>query len=37
VRHSVIDPTRAAGELGWRADTTLAAGLADTWNAMRSS
>ena len=37
VRHSIIDPTRAADQLGWRADTTLAAGLAETWNAVRSS
>lgn len=37
LRHSVIDPTRAAGELRWRAETTLAAGLADTWSSMRSS
>lgn len=33
LRHSVIDPSHAADELQWRAETTLAAGLADTWNA----
>src|SRR5262249_16676727 len=33
LRHSVIDPARAVRELGWRAETTLAAGLAETWNA----
>ncbi len=30
LRHSVIDPSRAARELDWRARTTLAAGLAET-------
>jgi UDP-glucose 4-epimerase len=33
LRHSVIDPTHAARELGWRAETTLAKGLAETWSA----
>jgi UDP-glucose 4-epimerase len=33
LRHSVIDPSLAAQELGWQAETTLAAGLAETWNA----
>jgi UDP-glucose 4-epimerase len=33
LRHSVIDPSLAAQELGWHAETTLAAGLAETWNA----
>jgi UDP-glucose 4-epimerase len=33
LRHSVIDSSRAARELGWRAETTLAVGLARTWNA----
>jgi UDP-glucose 4-epimerase len=33
LRHSVIDPSRAAGELDWRAETALAVGLANTWNA----
>jgi UDP-glucose 4-epimerase len=33
LRHSVIDPSRAARELDWRARTTLAAGLATTWDA----
>ena len=32
--HSVIDPARAAQELHWRAETTLAAGLANTWGAL---
>jgi UDP-glucose 4-epimerase len=35
LRHSVIDPSRAARELDWRARTTLAAGLAKTWEAVR--
>jgi UDP-glucose 4-epimerase len=35
LRHSVIDPFRAAEELGWSAEKTLAEGLAETWNAMR--
>ena len=30
LRNSVIDPSRAASELGWRAETTLAAGFAWT-------
>ena len=34
VGHSVIDPARAARELQWRAETTLAAGLANTWSAL---
>jgi UDP-glucose 4-epimerase len=33
LRHSVIDASRAARELDWRAETTLAVGLANTWNA----
>jgi UDP-glucose 4-epimerase len=33
LRHSVIDSSRAARELDWRARTTLAAGLARTWDA----
>jgi UDP-glucose 4-epimerase len=33
VQHSVIDPSRAGSELGWRPRTTLASGLAETWNA----
>jgi UDP-glucose 4-epimerase len=32
--HSVIDPSRAARELQWRAETALAAGLASTWGAL---
>jgi UDP-glucose 4-epimerase len=31
LRDSVIDPSRAARELGWSAETALAAGLAITW------
>jgi len=31
LRHSIIDPSRAARELEWRPRTTLAAGLAETW------
>jgi UDP-glucose 4-epimerase len=34
LRHSVIDSSRAARDLGWRAETTLAAGLAKTWDAL---
>ena len=33
VRNSVLDPSRAQRDLGWRARTTLASGLAQTWNA----
>jgi UDP-glucose 4-epimerase len=33
LRHSVIDPSRAARELDWHARTSLAAGLAKTWDA----
>jgi UDP-glucose 4-epimerase len=32
--HSLIDPSRAASELRWRAETALAAGLANTWNTL---
>ena len=32
LRRSVIDASRAAGELDWRAETTLAEGLANIWN-----
>jgi len=35
LRHSVLDPSRAARELAWRAETTLADGLARTWAAAR--
>jgi UDP-glucose 4-epimerase len=35
LRNSVIDPSRAALDLGWRAKRTLAAGLAETWSAVR--
>ena len=31
--HSVIDPSRAARDLHWHAEATLAEGLANTWNA----
>ena len=34
LRDSVIDPSRAAQELGWRAERTLEAGLAETWRAV---
>jgi UDP-glucose 4-epimerase len=34
LRRSVIDPSRAAAELGWRAETPLAEGLAETWGAV---
>jgi UDP-glucose 4-epimerase len=34
LRHSVIDSSRAARELRWHAEMTLAAGLAATWNAL---
>jgi UDP-glucose 4-epimerase len=33
LQRSVIDSSRAERELGWRAETTLAAGLAQTWAA----
>ena len=36
LQHSVIDPSRAASELGWHAEMTLPKGLAATWNAVRS-
>jgi UDP-glucose 4-epimerase len=36
LRHSVIDPSRAARELDWHAEKDLASGLAETWNAVRS-
>ncbi|HKD94102.1 MAG TPA: NAD-dependent epimerase/dehydratase family protein [Gaiellaceae bacterium] len=35
LRHSVTDPSQAARDLGWRAETTLAEGLAETWSAAR--
>ena len=31
IQHSVLDAKRTERELGWRAETTLAAGLARTW------
>jgi UDP-glucose 4-epimerase len=31
LRHSVVDVSRASRELDWRAETTLATGLARTW------
>lgn len=33
LQNSVIDPSRAAQKLDWRAERTLAAGLAETWSA----
>jgi UDP-glucose 4-epimerase len=33
LRHSLIDPSHAARELDWHAETLLAAGLAETWSA----
>jgi UDP-glucose 4-epimerase len=33
LQHSAIDPSRAARELGWHAETTLAAGLSNIWSA----
>jgi UDP-glucose 4-epimerase len=35
LRNSVIDPSRAESDLGWRPETTLAGGLAETWSAAR--
>jgi UDP-glucose 4-epimerase len=35
LRSSVIDPSRSVRNLGWRAERTLAAGLAETWSAVR--
>jgi UDP-glucose 4-epimerase len=35
LRNSVIDPSRAARDLHWRAERTVAAGLAETWSAVR--
>jgi UDP-glucose 4-epimerase len=34
LRHSVIDSSRASLELQWQAETTLAKGLATTWDAL---
>jgi UDP-glucose 4-epimerase len=36
VRHSVLDPGRAERELGWRPRTSLADGLASTWEWARA-
>ncbi|MFL5959512.1 MAG: NAD-dependent epimerase/dehydratase family protein [Gaiellaceae bacterium] len=36
LRHSVLDASRARRELGWRAETTLADGLARTRRALRT-
>jgi UDP-glucose 4-epimerase len=35
LRHSVIDPSRAARDLRWRAETTVAEGLSETWSTAR--
>jgi UDP-glucose 4-epimerase len=37
LQHSVIDPSRAARELQWRTEMTLAKGLAETWKAIGSA
>jgi UDP-glucose 4-epimerase len=37
VRHSVLDASLADREVGWRAGTTLAKGLARTWDAVRTA
>ena len=37
LRHSVIDPSRAARELEWHAETTLPAGLTETWSVLAGS
>jgi UDP-glucose 4-epimerase len=34
LHRSVIDPSRAARELDWRTETTLATGIAETWSAV---
>ncbi len=36
LRHSVVDASLAARELGWRAETSLAEGLARTWDRVRT-
>jgi UDP-glucose 4-epimerase len=36
LRHSVLDPSTAERELGWRARTPLVGGLTRTWNEVRS-
>ena len=36
LQRSVLDPALAERELGFRADTDLATGLAETWNSLRS-
>jgi UDP-glucose 4-epimerase len=36
IRHSLLDPSLAERELGWRAGTTFANGLARTWSSIRA-
>jgi UDP-glucose 4-epimerase len=36
LRRSVLDPSRANRELGWRAETSLATGLGQTWDWVRA-
>jgi UDP-glucose 4-epimerase len=36
VRHSVLDPSRTERELGWRPKTSLAEGLARTWESSKA-
>jgi UDP-glucose 4-epimerase len=36
LRNSVLDPSRAGRELGWRAKTKVSSGLAQTWDSVRA-